>query len=224
MDIPALNIAPSLTTNIPSITVPRVDASMFTGTIKDITDQLINSASTLIGTITAPLSATYSVVDTMYQTYDTTLNTANASLIAARIAMPGAVAKLQKEIERASTYKAKVETIKKTLDDAMIKVQIYIDEGQKIVSDASHHSIQWIEDKINWVLGKIFEFVQKTLDKVTAGLNSLADKAKKKAEQEVEKQQAKLEARAQAMAEQIAARQQKQQEKKAKNQQALTKA
>ncbi len=224
MDIPTINSTPNLTTNIPSITVPKVNASMFTGTIKDITDQLISSASTIISTITAPLSATYNVIDTMYQTYDTTLSTANAALITARITMPGTVAKLQKEIERASTYKAKVGTIKKTLDDAMIKVQTYIDEGQKIVSDTTHHSIQWIEDKINWVLEKIFGFVQKTLDKVTTGLNKLTDGAKKKAEQEAEKLQAKLEAKAKAKAEQIAERQKKQQEQKAKNQQAIAKA
>jgi Skp family chaperone for outer membrane proteins len=78
--------------------------------------------------------------------------------------------------------------------------------------------------KINWVLEKIFNFVQNTLDEVTAELNDLADKAKKKAEQAAEKRKAKLEAKAKAKADQIAARQKKQQEKKAKNQQALAKA
>ena len=53
--------------SIPQVQLPKVDASMFTGTITEVADQLLGAASTIIDTVVAPLDAVYGTIDGMFQ-------------------------------------------------------------------------------------------------------------------------------------------------------------
>ena len=218
--------AKGLTSSTPKYTVPvpKIDSSVFTGTVREMTSKVTDQVTTLVGTITAPLLALQSVIDNMYNTYEAAFSISTIALEAAKWTTPGLVSKLKKEIERATTYKATVDSIRTSLNDTTTKVQEYVNYGNQIVKDAERHSMGWIEEKVNWVLEKIAGYVQIAVDEANEQMSSLMDKAEETARKNEERAKEKAEAKAKAKAEQIKARQQKQQEKKAKNQQALAKA
>ena len=220
----AKGLTSSIPKSLPTVPVPKIDSSVFTGTVQEMTSKVTDQVTTLIGTITAPLLALQSTIDNMYSTYEAAVSTSTVALEAAKWTAPGTVSRLKKEIERATTYKAKVDSIRTSLNDTTNKVQEYVNYGNQIVKDAQRHSMGWIEEKVNWVLAKIAGYVQIAVDDANKQMNSLIDKAKETARKSEEQAKEKAEAKAKALAEQIAARQKKQQEKKAKNQQAIAKA
>ena len=77
----------------PQLTPPKLDISMFSGTVEQATALMVDAASTLIDTIVAPLDVVYGTIDTMFDTYDTTVSTAKASLEVLKIASPELVTK-----------------------------------------------------------------------------------------------------------------------------------
>lgn len=194
-----INTLASGTASNISINVPTINANMFMGTAELVAEQLAEAASTLIETISAPLEAAKSSLDSTVSAAETAYDAAKTAYKVACVASPKIASKLKVAMERAQNYRDNLSAAREKINRLYLRVESYIDDAKETIEKKKQHSLDWIEEKLNWCIAKVYKLVEKgtlwlqtRLKKIEQGIQKKADKAKAKVEAKIKERAQQL--------------------------------